>query len=197
MHVAMLLNGISIDACARRWPGISRDSFARCKKKHCGEIATRLRAEELASVESAKYKKALTELTDRESRSLIANVVATRHKLNALSVLADNKGDYRESAKIQSRILQVLETTGRILGSFAADNARVINQSLIVSPDYIRLRSGLMKALAPYPEARSAVARMLAELESVEPVEKAEPKLITAEPIEDAVVTVIDEEENS
>jgi len=176
---------VGIDTLAGRYPDVSRDSFARHRKNHMSDIMARLRAEELEQAESAKYRKALDQLREREERSLLAHLVAARHKLQSLGEKADARGDYKVSGQIQSRILGVLEATGRVLGSFADSHARVVNNSLTISPDYLRLRSGLMRALAPFPQARAAVAKMLAELESVE--EQQEPKLITAEP-EDAIV---------
>jgi hypothetical protein len=48
-----------------------------------------------------------------------------------------------------------------------------VNQNLVISPDYLQLRQALLKALAPYPEARRAVVEILRSLEDV-PVEPPE-----------------------
>jgi hypothetical protein len=193
MQVAMLLQGVSIDTMHKRFPTISRDSFARCKKKHLGEIAVRMRAEELGRLESEKYRRALDELKDREGRSLLAHLVASRHRLNQLGAKADLKNDYREAAKIETRIVGVLEATGRLLGSFAADNARTIvnNNSLVISADYIKLRTNLVRCLAPYPAARAAVAAMLSELEASETTPAEPVKMITSAPIDEDIIDAV------
>jgi hypothetical protein len=194
-----LARGVSMDTLHGRYPDVSRDSFGRHRKNHMSDIMARLRAEELEQAESAKYRKALDQLREREERSLLAHLVATRHKLQSLGEKADAKNDYRTSGQIQSRILGVLEATGRVLGSFADSHARVVNNNtLVLDPSYLKLRSGLMRCLANFPQARAAVAQMLAELESVEnqPAVKAEPLLITATVIEDAIVVANDEDES-
>jgi hypothetical protein len=47
-----------------------------------------------------------------------------------------------------------------------------------VSADYLSLRSAILRALQPFPEARAAVGRALAELETVAAQKIAQPKLI-------------------
>lgn len=158
----------------------------------------RLRAEELGQAESAKYRKALDQLREREERSLLAHLVATRHKLNLLGEKADARGDYKVSGQIQSRIVGVLEATGRLLGSFADSHARVVNHNtLVLDPSYLRLRSGLTSILRKHPAALKDVLTLLTSIESVEPAVKAEPLSIASavpEDVVDAVATVVNDD---
>ena len=191
-----MARGVGIDTIAQRYPGISRDAAARHRKNHMSDIMARLRVEELEQAESAKYRKALDQLREREERSLLAHLVAARHKLNLLGEKADAKNDYKVSAQIQSRIVGVLEATGRLLGSFADSHARVVNNNtLVLDPSYLKLRSGLTSVLRKHPAALQDVLTLLASIESTEPPVKAEPLMITAEPV-DAEAVVVDDDES-
>lgn len=180
IEVAMIAGHVGIDTLAARY-GISRDSLARHKRKHCEAIVAKLRANELEQVESAKYREQLDRLRAREERSVLVHLVALRTKLQLLGDKADAKNDINTSAKIQSRLLAVVTTIGTMMNSFADSHARVINQNLTISPDYIRLRAGLISVLRKHPGALKDVLALLSEIESVgEVVEKPQPKLITA-----------------
>jgi hypothetical protein len=72
----------------------------------------------------------------------------------------------RRCARLSGQIHQNLELTGKYLGEFA----RVTTQtqiSLLVTPEYLKLRSALLHALWPFPEARQAVAAVLHDIEGV------------------------------
>jgi hypothetical protein len=56
-----------------------------------------------------------------------------------------------------------LELVGKLLGQLVQ---RHESTSLLVSPDYLQLRSMLVQALRPFPEAARAVAAALHTLES-------------------------------
>lgn len=60
-----------------------------------------------------------------------------------------------------------LTLLGRLLDQFTSHN-KIINNSLIISPDYLKLRAGLIQALEPFPQARIEVAKVLRSLETVE-----------------------------
>ena len=56
---------------------------------------------------------------------------------------------------------------------------------MAVSADYLSLRSAILRALQPFPEARAAVGRALAELETVAAQKIAQPKLIEGKTLPD------------
>jgi hypothetical protein len=91
--------------------------------------------------------------------------------------------------RLSGQIHQNLELVGRHLGEFAKVSVQT-NISLLVTPEYLKLRAALLQALWPFPEARQAVASVLHSIEGAaaqEPVpnghDKA-PVVIDAEPLE-------------
>src|SRR5216683_6849857 len=87
--------------------------------------------------------------------------------------------DPRGSVMGHKALLFNLEVEGKLLGEIGRVAPATINQNLIVSADYLKLRQLLLSALRPFPAARAAV---LAALRSVESVTD-EPKQIEASPI--------------
>src|SRR5262249_34826451 len=53
-------------------------------------------------------------------------------------------------------------TVGRLLGDLNVGN---VTTNILIQPTYITMRVELVRALAPFPEAREAVARVLHKLE--------------------------------
>jgi len=143
--------------------GVTCDSLYRHRKRHL----TRAMLAKLASG-SAYTVDNLHELKARESERLLANAVEIRRRLYENAESAERAGDHKAATLSYGVILKSLELIGRLLDQFKGHERSVVNQ-LIVSPDYIRLRAALIGALAPYPEARAAVARVLVDLETTTP----------------------------
>ena len=57
-----------------------------------------------------------------------------------------------------------LELVGKLLGTLGIGSTTV-NNNVLIMPAYIELRIGLVEALAPFPEAKVAVAQVLHRLE--------------------------------
>jgi len=123
------------------------------------------------------------------SDNLLKNLAMQRARL----LLAQDKAiaieDLSVIARLSAQIHQNLELVGRYLGEFAKVAVQT-NISLLVTPEYLKLRTALLQALAPYPEAKYAVAAVLHDIEGAaaqEPVanghDKA-PVVIDAEPLE-------------
>jgi hypothetical protein len=64
--------------------------------------------------------------------------------------------------KAVDRIQRQLELQGRLLGEL--DDRPVVN--VLVSPQWVTIRSALLSALEPFPDARTAVARRLRALDA-------------------------------
>lgn len=109
----------------------------------------------------------LDELRVTESEGLLQNAVIVRDRLYRNAESAESVGDFRAAVLAYGKIIDSLTLIGKLLNQFSA-HAHVVNNQLIVSPDYLRLRTALIAALEPYPEARQAVARVLREIEAVE-----------------------------
>jgi hypothetical protein len=91
------------------------------------------------------------------------------HQLSASAAAGDNPGVCRASMAL----LAVLQELGRMTGeisraaSLVTINNSNTSQTLVMAdPILVKLQSGLLRALAPYPEARNAVIALLSELET-------------------------------
>jgi hypothetical protein len=143
-------------AISRRY-GVSTDALYRHARAH---LSATLRAKLLAgpSVEGVD----LDRLAERESQSLLMNLVALRHRLFASLDAAEEVGDGSMLARVAGQLHHNLEITGKLLGDLSSGTT--IN-NVLVQPQYVELRVELVRALAPYPEARHAVAQVLHAIE--------------------------------
>jgi hypothetical protein len=107
----------------------------------------------------------LEALQRSESEGLLAQLVTQRARLQQLSELSAELGDVRGAVAVERATTANLELVGRLLSQFTVHH-EVTHRSVLVSPDYLRLRSTLLKALAPFPEAMRAVAAALHSLEA-------------------------------
>jgi hypothetical protein len=99
-----------------------------------------------------------------ESQSWLANLVALRHRLFASLDVAEEVGDGAMISKLAGQLHKNLELSGTYLGDLSKGTTSITNNILLV-PQYVEMRVELVRALAPYPEARQAVAEVLHTLE--------------------------------
>ena len=153
-----ICRGVSKQALSRRY-GISTDSLYRHSANH---LPPQLRAKLVAgpSIEGVD----LDRLRDTESQSLLMNLIGLRNRLLAGLDVAEEHGDSSMVARIASQLHRNLEITGTLLGDLTSGNTTINN--LLVLPAYIEVRVALVKALAPFPDARQAVAKVLHRIES-------------------------------
>ncbi|PWT86437.1 MAG: hypothetical protein C5B58_01415 [Acidobacteria bacterium] len=104
----------------------------------------------------------LDRLRESESQSLLANLVAARHRLFASLDVAEECGDSNMVCR-PAQIHQNLELTGKLLGDLGVGSTTVTN--VLVLPAYVEMRVALVNALAAFPEARQAVAAVLHQIE--------------------------------
>jgi hypothetical protein len=93
-------------------------------------------------------------------------------------------GDGAKVAYIAGAIHRNLELVGKYLGEFAQHQIQT-SVSIVVSAEYLEFRAALMRALAPYPEARRAVAVALHATEA-----KSAPTPVMADPSRQLPVSV-------
>jgi transposase-like protein len=151
-----LARGVAVSALVRRY-GISTDILYRHRKSH---IPPQLKAKLLAGPDCDID---LSRLRESESQSLLANLVALRHRLFAALDVAEEAGDGFMFTRVSTQLHTNLELTGKLLGDLGLGSTTINN--VLVMPAYIELRVSLTKALAPFPEARHAVAAVLHQLE--------------------------------
>src|SRR5262245_11860113 len=152
-----LARGVSTAAVGKRY-GISTDSVYRHRRNH---LPPQLRAKLIAGPD---LDIDLDKLKEAESQSLLANLVALRHRLFASLDVAEECGDSNMVCRVTAQIHQNPELTGKLLGDLGVGSTTVTN--VLVLPAYVEMRMELINALRPFPEAARAVAAALHRLEA-------------------------------
>jgi hypothetical protein len=136
---AALVDGASLRDIAGRFPGLSKSALSR-HRQHI--------AETIAVAQQA--------LQIDHGGSLIAQVEAI--KSEALTILNDVKGtDKKTALAALRRLLECVELMAKVQGAISSGTSI----SLTVSPEWARTREIILQALAPFPDARIAVATAL------------------------------------
>ena len=97
---------------------------------------------------------------------MLSRLVRQRVSLLAL-IEKMGETDPRGAVQGHKALLFNLEVEGKLLGEIGRVAPATINQNLIVSADYLKLRQLLLSALRPFPQARAAVLAALRSVESV------------------------------
>ena len=139
-----LVSGAPYRSVAKRF-GLSESSVYRHKTEHLP--AQLLKAKE---VEEAARADDLLE----QVRNLQA------HALDILE-RAEKAGDLRTALAAISQARGNLELLGKLAGEL--DERTIVN--VLLSPQWVMIRTTMLKALSAYPEARATVAESLMELE--------------------------------
>ena len=151
-----LARGVSLGALARRYR-LGHDSIYRHSKNH---LPPQLRAALLAGPD---VDIDLDKLRETESQSLLANLIAIRRRLFASLDTAEEHGDGNMISRVAGQLHHNLEITGKLLGDLGVGSTTINN--VLVMPAYVEMRVELVRALAPFPEARQAVAAVLHTIE--------------------------------
>jgi hypothetical protein len=141
----LLLEGVSLRDLAGRY-SVSKTALHRHKESHLpAELTKAQEAREIAKADS-----------------LLDQVAELRDK--ALSILdkAEQAGDLRTALQGVREAKGCLELLARLQGELQ-EQATV---NILINPQWLSLRTVILEALEPYPEARQAVARALREVES-------------------------------
>jgi len=144
---AALLSGASLRDIAGRYD-LSKSALERHKAGHLPAHLARARA----AAEVARADDLLSQVNDLQLRTL-----------KILSI-AETTGDLRVALNAINQARANVELLARLLGELNDANGTTVN--VLVSPEWMRIRTVIVRALAPYPEARSAVAGRLLELEA-------------------------------
>ncbi|WP_439925581.1 hypothetical protein [Nitrobacter sp. JJSN] len=175
--------------------GLSKDAILRHAKNHLtpAQRAAILSAQKPAAID-------LEALRTAESEGLIASLVAQRARLLVKADFAAEHGDIKGSVAAENAITANLTLVAKLLGQLVQVHD-VRHTNLLVSPDYLKLRSTLIAALRPFPEAARAVGAALHQLESDAAVDitaaagkgraRPEPVLIEHEPAAPAPTTIL------
>jgi len=66
-------------------------------------------------------------------------------------------------SRVAGQLHRNLEITGKLLGDLSVGSTMITN--ILIQPAYVEMRVELVRALAPFPEARQAVAIVLHAIE--------------------------------
>jgi hypothetical protein len=144
---------------ARRF-GVSPDALYRHARRH---LSPQVRAAILAASKPSQVD--LEALQTSESEGLLAQLVTQRARLQQHSELALELGDVRSAVAVESAITTNLTLVAKLLGQLVQRH-EVTRTNVLISADYLQLRSVLMRALVPYPDAACAVGNALHGLEA-------------------------------
>jgi len=153
--------GASYESLAVKF-SVSRDQVWRHWHRHVPED---VKAEYLAG------PTALADLAGRaaeEGLSTLDYLAVLRTRLMAMFSVAAEAGDRAGASTLAARLLSTLKTIGLISGELAkVGGDRVTNNTTLIinSPIFADLQTRLLKALRPFPDARSAVIAALREID--------------------------------
>jgi len=122
------------------------------------DAVQRHRAEHLP----AAVRQARTDAEERQALDVLMQLKAINGASLHILHEARQKRDPQTALKAIDRIQRQIELQAKILGEL--DERPTV--SLVVSPEWAQVRATLLVALAPYPEARVAVASRLTLLEA-------------------------------
>ena len=152
-------HGLGHDAIGKRFD-LSPHSVQRHGKNH-------LSPQMMAAVQHALHPSAidLDALKVSEGENLLHNLVHQRARLANHIELAVAIGDPGAAIRGEGAITTNLQLVSKLLGVLVNVH-ETRHQHILTHPDYLRLREVLLRALAPFPEARIAVGRALAGIET-------------------------------
>ncbi|MEP0324569.1 hypothetical protein [Bauldia litoralis] len=139
---------------------LSKDAILRHAKNHLSPVQ---RAAILAAQKPTAID--LDALQASESEGLLSQLVAQRARLQSHVETAAEMGDVRGAVSAESAITSNLTLVGKLLGQLVQRHD-VRHTSVLISPDYLRLRATLVDALRSFPEAARAVGAALHRLET-------------------------------
>lgn len=175
-----LAHGLGHDAIGKRFD-LSPHSVQRHGKNH-------LSPQMMAAVQHALHPSAvdLDALKVSEGENLLHHLVHQRARIGQHIELAVSIGDAGAAIRGEAAITSNLQLVSKLLGVLVNVH-EMRHQHILTHPDYLRLREVLLRALAPFPDARIAVGRALAgiETQAAEDITKAAgkaPLVIEAKP---------------
>lgn len=143
IDAALVAGERSVRGIARQY-GLDRTSLSRHRDVHLSPALAQVVAEEAKAGPRTALAR-LEELYDRLERQAEA---------------AETQGAARLLLMTSRELRQTLETLARMTGELD-DRPQVAVLNLSTNPEWTLIRTALMRALAPWPDARAAAARAL------------------------------------
>ncbi len=138
---------------------VSEDTLARHAANHLppqakAAILTQLRPSEID----------LEQLQRSESESLLAHPISQRARLATMAAQALEADLPGVAVRCEAAVLQNLELVSRLLGQLVS-RTEITSRSILLTPDYLKLRSILVEELRGHPEIASRIAARIAAIE--------------------------------
>lgn len=156
----MLASGNSRDVIARIF-GVGEFAVGRHSRNHLSPAQRLALAANTRIIDPTE----LDALREREGRGLLAGLADQRARLRSIGDTAASGGDFKSAIAAEARITAIFELIGKLCGELI-NRSEVRNVSLLVSPDYHRLRTVLLETLRAHPAAMRDVAAALARMEN-------------------------------
>jgi len=137
---AALVEGVPYRKIVERW-GVSSAALSRHLRQHL--VAILAGRDEVAA------------------DNLLAQVNDLQRQAQAIKDQAECKGDLKTALSGIRELVRIVELLAKLRGEL--DTRPVVN--LLVSPQWVEVRTVLLDALVPFPQARSAAAQALLEVE--------------------------------
>src|SRR3954452_20764245 len=159
---AALARGMALRKIAKRY-GVSLDAAFRHRKKMRREQPELFQALAASDwrVKPEELEKLRVETSDgylKILRSQVAKLIAAQDR-------CIEDGIDAQAASLAGQANRALELVGKAIGQIGAAGSITVNNNnaIILNAGFWELRTKLIRALAPYPEARSAVLEALRE----------------------------------
>ncbi|WP_294534629.1 hypothetical protein [uncultured Rhodoblastus sp.] len=156
--------GASFDSLSKKFEGLSRDQIWRHWTNH---VPKERKAELLGGPGLSSEQ--LAEKANEKSIGLLDSFDHVRARLFKSFDAACDAGDRNGQSVIAGRLLETLREIGKLTGEIRqlAPGGVTINNNVAVmsNPAIVELQATVIRALAPFPEARAAVISALRRLE--------------------------------
>jgi hypothetical protein len=154
--------GASLDALAEKF-GVERDAVRRHWLNH---VTPDMKAKYLCGPAELAN---LAEKAAEEGDSVLDYLRAIRTMLMGQLAAVTEAGDARSAAYVGARLTHVLEVIAKVTGEIGqlAQSISITNNVAVLAehPHFLKVQASLLRALAPFPDARAAVVVALQALD--------------------------------
>jgi hypothetical protein len=140
--------------------GVSADAIWRHRRQH---LSPAVIAGILVNMRPSEVD--LAALQKSEAEGLLARLIAQRARLEIHADKCFELGDPKGATQCERVIQTNLELAAKLLGQLVQRH-ETTSMSFLITPDFLKLRHAITRALEPFPEAARAVSHALHSLES-------------------------------
>jgi hypothetical protein len=156
-----LANGTSAQYLANKFE-LHKQAIWRHKKEHMtAELKQRLKF--TTRVDPIDVEKTRMEAGE----SLLTHLIVTQGYCYRMMDDAEKFGGIADRARATASMHANIKLAGQLVGEL--NTGTTINNTLVLTEDYNRVRQGITLALKPFPKARAAVVAFLRGMEEIQP----------------------------